>query len=572
MSILSVDNISPIGSGTSVTINNAATLVVNNVNVSGVTTCGSTSESFTELQIKSSTSGIGELRFADTTVNAGYVKYEHSNNALVLATNTSERLRIQSNGDVIWNGIGTQLAGEGNNTVGMGFEPRNGTIFLSRGDNATILSNRNNDGRHIHFNQGGSGKFAIGLQNSGADLAFFSGAGNSPTERVRISSNGAVIVAGTTAYSDGTFGEAKLQFNTKTGNHIGACSVADSTNSITHVLFKNPNGAIASVGTHNSDFIALTGNVERLRITSGGVIGINDTNPGSGKKVKVVVANNSSYQMIVNLTNNVNADINFYIKTNESLIAPSTNTPLCLGNGGVEKLKILTNGHLTTQGNNNGNPVGMELRNNNTAAYSHAELALTSQNATTSKVWCDVPNAGMRLQYNGGTTVKVNQSGNLVMASGSGIDFSATGNTSSGSSHNELLDDYEEGQWSPGVKFGGTTATVTSNGKYTKIGNLVHITYQVSINNLNSGTGTIRCTNLPFTPSQSPSYSHGNVQGNSNKNLPSNAGSTMPYVETNQTEFRILYDTPTAHGDVNETMFDVSTTFYGDATYFTTYI
>ena len=98
MSILSVDNISPIGSGTSVTINNAATLVVNNVNVSGVTTCGSTSESFTELQIKSSTSGISELRFADTTVNAGYVKYEHSNDALILATNTSERLRITSTG------------------------------------------------------------------------------------------------------------------------------------------------------------------------------------------------------------------------------------------------------------------------------------------------------------------------------------------------------------------------------------------------------------------------------------------------------------------------------------------
>ena len=38
MSILSVDNISPIGSGTSVTINNAATLVLNNVSVAGVST------------------------------------------------------------------------------------------------------------------------------------------------------------------------------------------------------------------------------------------------------------------------------------------------------------------------------------------------------------------------------------------------------------------------------------------------------------------------------------------------------------------------------------------------------
>ena len=162
--------------------------------------------------------------------------------------------------------------------------------------------------------------------------------------------------------------------------------------------------------------------------------------------------------------------------------------------------------------------------------------------------------------------------GNLKLASGHGIDFSATANTSSGSSHNELLDDYEEGQWSPGAKFGGTAATVTSGGKYTKIGNLVHITYQVTINNLNSGSGIILCTGLPFTPSQSPTYSHGIVQGNSNKNLPSTAGSTMPYIQSGQTEFRILYDTPTDHGDVNETMFDVSTTFYGNATYFTNYV
>ena len=38
MSILSVDNISPIGSGTSVTVNSAATLVLNNVNSTGVVT------------------------------------------------------------------------------------------------------------------------------------------------------------------------------------------------------------------------------------------------------------------------------------------------------------------------------------------------------------------------------------------------------------------------------------------------------------------------------------------------------------------------------------------------------
>ena len=41
MSIVSVDNIQPIGSGTTVTVNSAATLVLNNANSTGVITATS---------------------------------------------------------------------------------------------------------------------------------------------------------------------------------------------------------------------------------------------------------------------------------------------------------------------------------------------------------------------------------------------------------------------------------------------------------------------------------------------------------------------------------------------------
>ena len=60
MSILSVDNISPIGSGTSVTVNSAATLVLTNVNSTGVITAtsfdgslakGNTQVSYTHLTL-----------------------------------------------------------------------------------------------------------------------------------------------------------------------------------------------------------------------------------------------------------------------------------------------------------------------------------------------------------------------------------------------------------------------------------------------------------------------------------------------------------------------------------------
>ena len=169
---------------------------------------------------------------------------------------------------------------------------------------------------------------------------------------------------------------------------------------------------------------------------------------------------------------------------------------------GDEKLRISSTGQLTTFGNNNGNPVGLQIRNNNTAAYSHAQLTLTSQNATSSNIWCDVPNSGLRLQYDGGTSVKVNSSGNLVMASGSGIDFSATAN-SNGSMGSELLDDYEEGTFTPIFYYVSGTSGVTysvQEGRYTKIGRMVSFQIRMALTNKGSGNYNARIGGLPFTP------------------------------------------------------------------------
>ena len=66
---------------------------------------------------------------------------------------------------------------------------------------------------------------------------------------------------------------------------------------------------------------------------------------------------------------------------------------------------------------------------------------------------------------------------NIVVPSGYGLDFSANANASGMTS--EVLDDYEEGTWTPRIKGNGNnnefTAT-TRNGTYTKIGRLVNLT------------------------------------------------------------------------------------------------
>ena len=84
------------------------------------------------------------------------------------------------------------------------------------------------------------------------------------------------------------------------------------------------------------------------------------------------------------------------------------------------------------------------------------------------------------VESNGNFTI---EDGNLVVAAGHGIDFSATAN-SSGTMSSELLDDYEEGVWTPNAyPSGGTINSFHGqSGRYVKIGRIVHARFAVHIN------------------------------------------------------------------------------------------
>ena len=174
----------------------------------------------------------------------------------------------------------------------------------------------------------------------------------------------------------------------------------------------------------------------------------------------------------------------------------------------------------------------------------------------------------MRLNYNGGTSVKINQSGNIVMANGGGIDFSATGD-GSGTVVSELFDDYEEGSFTPTVEWGGTSATLTGGtyGRYTKIGNTVIINFRIIQSSRNATSGSFRMYGLPYNEGSSAAYNHGMVQMDSGGNMPSGAGSIMMYFSTNNVRF--LYQTNSVHSDLDASHCVDGTAWYGFATYFT---
>jgi len=85
--------------------------------------------------------------------------------------------------------------------------------------------------------------------------------------------------------------------------------------------------------------------------------------------------------------------------------------------------------------------------------------------------------------------------GNLIVANGQGIDFSATPNTGT----SELLADYEEGTYTPTATAStGSITSFTSSGSYILIGRQVTVSITVTITNAGTGIGALQIS-LPFT-------------------------------------------------------------------------
>lgn len=85
-----------------------------------------------------------------------------------------------------------------------------------------------------------------------------------------------------------------------------------------------------------------------------------------------------------------------------------------------------------------------------------------------------------------------------IGTAGQGIDFSADGQAAGMTS--ELLDDYEEGTFTPVLTFGGNSADQTYSvqiGRYTKIGRSVHVQVSLIFTNKGTSTGDAAVT-LPF--------------------------------------------------------------------------
>ena len=156
--------------------------------------------------------------------------------------------------------------------------------------------------------------------------------------------------------------------------------------------------------------------------------------------------------------------------------------------------------------------------------------------------------------------------GNLVVASGHGIDFSATQNApqNSPTTNSELFDDYEEGQWTPSVDGGGTTYG-NRIGWYTKIGEIVQVFFNVSVNSF-GGSVRYLMGGLPYTSKNTTASGSGLVTYFSN--IHTNATVLTARIDANNSSIYFSGMTTSGHSQtINHNVFKDQTAIFGSVIY-----
>jgi hypothetical protein len=126
--------------------------------------------------------------------------------------------------------------------------------------------------------------------------------------------------------------------------------------------------------------------------------------------------------------------------------------------------------------------------------------------------------------------------GDIVFGTaGKGICLGVTSNTDA-----NTLDDYEEGTWTPELSAAGISVSYTNrDGKYTKIGNSVHITFRLRVSSHSGGSGQYRINGLPFT-SSNPGGDHIGISTMAWENHPTTSGKEFQQVlDSNATSIRL---------------------------------
>ena len=424
--------------------------------------------------IRSTGTNAAKILFGDNSSNdSGVIEYSHSSNTMIFNTGNSPRLRIDSSGRLLIPNISSRAIGnvtakvqlEGTSADGSAISiTRNsanasppylnfgksratstgGTTIIQNGDSLGEIRFSGADGNDL-TNHAASINVEVdgtpGNNDTPGRLIFSttSDGSSDATERLRITSTGYV--------------------QTKSELWVGGSAPVLRWRDSTH-------GEKATARIDGSDLYFEVNNSERLRITSGGVA------------------------LFGGLT---------------SQVADTSKLAVQGGDSNIGIIQVHAGG-----GESNGDLSGIAFSHgiDNATARAKAAIAFRADASGYGRgdlcLYVDggsdnnqVSSADERLRITSTGDANIID-GNLIVANGHGIDFSANSNDSGMTS--ELLDDYEEGLWTPTFTTGSGSITINSSYdkcSYTKIGRLVHLSGQAVVSVNNPG-GNLTIGGLPF--------------------------------------------------------------------------
>ena len=358
------------------------------------------------------------------------------------------------------------------------------------------------------------------------------GIGGSPSTTLTVVGSGDAETGATITHSRSGVGYSLLLNNTNNGANKGSGIKWQGGGFDTAAIIGRSDATAASGDapgylTFHTSADGSEGLNERMRIDSSGQVGIGNISPAQTLEIHNSVAGDytdfglrgTGHKYVIGVGNDAVATVNdkWYLYDNDnSAFRMVVDTAGRVGIGTTapaKELHVVGNGHMFTLENTSTGTdqytqqlfqSGTALNylwgaNQNSTAWGGASSLNIQSSSGAIAFFTAGSTLRMRIHETSGNIDIPN--GNLSFASGHGIDFSATANSgTTGATHTgSLLDDYEEGYWTPVAigSSGGTSSMGQALGSYTKIGNLVHLTWYIGISGGNA-TGSINLIGLPY--------------------------------------------------------------------------
>ena len=489
---------------------------------------------------QSSGYGYVEIRSGSAANQAGLILNRQGNTGWLQAMDNNGKLKIAPMASIDQTGLTNAKDGSTGITVDTSGRIGIGTISPDANSGLTVESSTTSGQIMIKGSSGGNAGIALRAsgqttnfsiyENSGANLVFQKHA----TERMRITSSGSVGI-GTSSPTSYNSKADDLVVQTSGDTGMTIVSAASSEGALAFANGTSGSGPLRGRirYTHSTDEMDFrVNNAEAMRIDSSGNVGIGSSSPGMLLEVD---ASSGSANDIARFSGRNSGGLTLRNATaNEFVLHTATSDALIFGtNGNNERMRIDASGNLLVGKTSIGlSTTGIDLRSNgllqairdgatvvelNRQTSDGTIIDFRKDNSTVGSIMSyagdmvtGTGDVGLRWEDAGDLLTPWNPSTNLPRASA--IDLGASsvpfkdlylsgGVYLGGTGSANKLDDYEEGTWTPGIRFGASTAGSLSavGGSYTKIGRQVTVNVAFSVSNLNGGSGSAFVTGFPFT-------------------------------------------------------------------------